>query len=517
MDTEYESLMENQTWELVPRPSSTKNKRVNILTSLWILVLKRNEKGEIERHKVELAINGYRQKYGLDYLETYSPVGRIESVRLLLLLALLLGLECRHVDFVTAFLNSVLCGVDIYMEQPDGVCKLLKGLYALKQAYRIWNNTLHKHPMMIGFKKCTFDAGVYWKLGDYNKIYLTVYVDDIVIVADPRDIVKVVDALSRKFRLKDVGRVKHFLGMEINYKPGKLLCISQTAYSERMLAKFGLAAAKPVRSPQFHNERTLPIEKDPKLINVATVPFREMVGSLQYLVHCSSPDLANAVRTLGRAYTKENFRQAQRVMRYLGGTKHFGLVYRFSNASEGGMTIDAFADADHAGCPETSKSVTGWALRLNGNVWHWQSKKQNTLADDTCASELIAAHKCTKEIKWAQKMLRNLGIEQHKEATLYCDNQSTIKEVENNGNSQELKHLAKKTRSVAEWVDRGRLGLDYVPTVDNIADIFTKALGPRVFERLLVQLNVEDAKKAWTSEDHVDVAAATEDEPMIAA
>ncbi|POM69565.1 Integrase catalytic core protein [Phytophthora palmivora] len=440
-DTEYESLMENQTWELVPRP-----------------MLKRNGKGEIERHKARLAIKGYRQKYGLDYLETYSPVVRIESVRLVLLLALLLGLECRHVDFVTAFLNGVLCGgVDISMEQPEGyndgsgrACKLLKGLYGLKQTSRIWNNTLHKHLMMIGFKKYTFDAGVYWKVGDYNKIYLTVYVDDIVIAADPRDIVKVVDALSRKFRLKDLGRVKHLLGMEINYKPGKLLCISQTAYIERMLAKFGLAAAKLVRSPQYHNERTLPIEKDPKLINDATVPFREMVGSLQYLVHCSRPDLANAVRTLGRygsAYTKENFRQAQRVMRYLGGTKHFGLVYRFSNASEGGMALDAFADADHAGCPET-------------NVWHWQSKKKNTVADDTCASELIAAHKCTKEIKWAQKMLRNLGIEQHKEAT--SDNQSIIKEVENNGNSQELKHLAKKTRSVAEWVDRGRLRLDYI-------------------------------------------------------
>ncbi|POM60090.1 polyprotein [Phytophthora palmivora] len=139
MDTEYESPMKSQTWELVPRTSSTKNKPVNILTSLWILVLKRNEKGEIERHKARLAIKGYRQKYGLNYLETYPPVVRIESVRLVLLLSLLLGLECRHVDFVTAFQNGVLCGVDIYMKQPEGyddgsgrVCKLLKGLYGPK-------------------------------------------------------------------------------------------------------------------------------------------------------------------------------------------------------------------------------------------------------------------------------------------------------------------------------------------------------------------------------------------------
>ncbi|OWZ13302.1 polyprotein [Phytophthora megakarya] len=96
------------------------------------------------------------------------------------------------------------------------------------------------------------------------------------------------------------------------------------------------------------------------------------MGSLQYLVHCSRPDLANAVQTLdryGSAFTKANFRQAQRVMRYLGGTKHFGLVYRFEDVDQSGMLLDAFADADHAGCPETSKSVTGWALRLNGKVW----------------------------------------------------------------------------------------------------------------------------------------------------
>lgn len=210
-----------------------------------------------------------------------------------------------------------------------------------------------------------------------------------------------------------------------------------------MLQKFRMADAKSVRSLQMHNEPIMRVEKNRKLINDPALPFREMVGSLQYLVHCTRPDLANAVRSLGRygsAYTKENFRQAQRVLRYLRDTKHIGLVYRYEDISKDGVKLDAFADADHAGCPETSRSVSGWALRLNGNVWHWQSKKQGTVADDTCASELIAAHKCTKEIKWAQKMLKELGIKQQAVATLYCDNQSTIKEVENNGNSQEQKH-----------------------------------------------------------------------------
>ncbi|GMF18665.1 unnamed protein product [Phytophthora fragariaefolia] len=405
MDVEYESLIRNQTWVLVPRPKPTQDKPINILSSLWVLNLKRNERGEIERHKARLAIKGYRQKYGLDCLETYSPVVRIESVLLVLLPALLLGLECQHIDFVTAFLNGVLEGVEIYMEQTEGyddgsgrVCKLLKSLYGLKQASRIWNNTLHTQLVELEFRKCTFDAGVYYKMGDHNKIFLTVYVDDIVIAADPRDVKKVVEALGKKFKIKNLGRVKYLLGMEINYVPGKILCISQTAYIERLLKKFGMADAKAVRSPQMHNEPTLRIETNPELINDPTIPFREMVGSLQYLVHCTRPDLANAVRTLGR----------------YGGASN-------------GVKLDAFADADHAGCPETSGSVSGWALRLNENVWHWQSKKQSTVAEDTCAAELIAAHKCTKEIKWAQLMLKELGIKQQVVAMLYCDNQSTIR------------------------------------------------------------------------------------------
>ncbi|KAE9286766.1 hypothetical protein PR003_g26230 [Phytophthora rubi] len=405
------------------------------------------------------------------------------------------------------------------MEQPEGyddgtgrVCRLLKGLYDLKQASRIWNNTLHEHLIAVGFKKCAFDAGVYWKAGEYNKIFLTVYVDDILIAADSRDIAIVVKALGEKFKLKNLGRVKHLLGMEINYQPGNMLCLSQTSYVERMLEKFGLAEAKPVRSPQMHNEGTLPVEKDPRRINDPDLPFREIAGSLQYLVHCTRPDLANVVRTLGRyggSYTKENFRQAQRVMQYLRSTTTLGLVYRYSDVGSGGVTIDAFADTDHAGCPETSKSVSGWTLRLNANVWHWQSKKQGSVTDDTCAAELIAGHKCTKEIKWAQKLLKELGVNQEVQATLFCDNQSTIKEVANNGNSQNQKHLANETRSIAEWVDRGRLQLEYVPTTENIADIFTKALGPCVFERLRSQLNIEDVREAWVTVGTSTVAVAT--------
>ncbi|KAE8885345.1 hypothetical protein PF007_g10650 [Phytophthora fragariae] len=247
MDAEYESLMKNLTWELVPRPKSTKNKRVNILTSVWVLVVKRDEKGVIQRFKARLAVRGFLQKFGIDYLTTYSPVVRIESVRLVMILALMQGLDCRHVDFVTAFLNGELADVDIYMEQPQGyddgsdrVCHLLKGLYGLKQASKIWNDTLHAYLVELQFVQCVFDAGVYYRNGTHSLIYLTVYVDDIVIAAKPADIEIVVRELSARFEVKDLGRVKHLLGMEVNFQPGVILCLSQTAYVERLATRFQL-------------------------------------------------------------------------------------------------------------------------------------------------------------------------------------------------------------------------------------------------------------------------------------
>jgi hypothetical protein len=265
--------------------------------------VKRNAKGEVERLKARLAIRGFLQKLGLDYVVTYSPVVHIESVRLILLIAMFLSLECKHIDFVTAFLNGELLDVVIYFEQPEGyadgtdrVCR--KGLYGLKQTSKIWNDTLHKVLIELGFMQCTFDAGVYWRRRAGRVVFLTVYVDDIVIAGVPADIDAVVGELAARFKLKNLGRVHHLLGMEVNNKPGRMLCLSQTAYIERLAEKFGLTSAKPGRSPQFHHEKTTKIERDLAKINDPKLPYREIVGSLQYLVMCTRPDLANAARTL---------------------------------------------------------------------------------------------------------------------------------------------------------------------------------------------------------------------------
>ncbi|POM75357.1 LOW QUALITY PROTEIN: Reverse transcriptase, RNA-dependent DNA polymerase domain containing hypothetical protein [Phytophthora palmivora] len=155
--------------------------------------------------------------------------------------------------------------------------------------------------------------------------------DDIIIAAKLSDIHNVVLELSAKFEINDLSRVKHLLDMEINFELGVILCLSQTAYVERMATRFRMNKAKTVRSPQMDNERMPVIERDQSKINDESLSYREIIGSLQYLVACTRPDMANIVRCLGKyngAFTKENYTMATRAIRYLLGTKHFGLVYR---------------------------------------------------------------------------------------------------------------------------------------------------------------------------------------------
>jgi hypothetical protein len=303
MELEMEAHRVNGTWRLVDRPKGA----CNILKTTWVLRAKLNEKGLVDRLKARLAVKGCGQKYGVDYLDTYSPVVRIETVRMLLILAFLLEYECYHVDFVTAFLNGVLKGVKIYMEQPahfdDGsgrVCELLKGLYGLKQASCLWYQTLHEYLERIGFKQCAFDVGLYQRWQDGRVVYVTVYVDDLLIAGKKEDIKSVIGELSDKFALKNLGKVKHLLAMEVNYVSDKLLCISQTAYIDRVLERFGMGEARPAASPQMQNEKMPPIKLDDNKTNDPKFAFRELVGALQYLVACTRPDLANVVCTLSR-------------------------------------------------------------------------------------------------------------------------------------------------------------------------------------------------------------------------
>ena len=164
MKIEMQSLKDNNVWDLVELPPG----RIAVGCK-WVYKVKTGADGSVERYRARLVAQGFTQKYGFDYDETFCPVVRLESLRVLVALSVQYGLKLHQVDVTTAFLNGNL-EEEVYMSQPNGfvtkgkeqyVCKLKKSIYGLKQSPRCWNNSLDLHLKEMGFTQSTSDPCIY--------------------------------------------------------------------------------------------------------------------------------------------------------------------------------------------------------------------------------------------------------------------------------------------------------------------------------------------------------------------
>lgn len=216
---EYDALMKNCTWELVPRQTNMK-----VLRNRWVFRVKYLANGEVDRFKARLVIKGFMQVYGVDYLEVYSPVVRLETLRVLLTLAAVWDYEVHQMDVTTAFLNGK-SDVEVYMEQPEGfqvpgkedwVCRLQKSLYGLKQAPRVWFQLLKSFLEEQGFTLLKSEACVAVKVTDGQLVFIPLYVDDLILVAPNMELINQMKQMfCERFEMKDLGELHYILGWEV--------------------------------------------------------------------------------------------------------------------------------------------------------------------------------------------------------------------------------------------------------------------------------------------------------------
>jgi len=243
MKEEFDALEQNQTWVLVPKPRDVKP-----ISCKWVYKLKRRTDGLIERYKACLAARGFSQQYGLDYDETFSPIAKITTVRVLLALAANTSWNLWQMDVKNAFLHGEL-DREIYMSQPMGfqsqghpeyICKLRKALYRLKQAPRTWYGKIAEFLTYSGYSMTSADCSVFVKSVNTKLAIVLVYVDDLIITGDyEEEILLIKQNLSVRFQMKELGQLKHFLGLEIDYTH-KGLVLHQKRYSSDLLKKFGM-------------------------------------------------------------------------------------------------------------------------------------------------------------------------------------------------------------------------------------------------------------------------------------
>ena len=218
MEKEMKSLHANDVWDLVKLPKGRKP-----VGSKWVFKLKIGPNGLVERHKARLVAQGFSQKYGLDYDETFSPVVRFESLRTVIALAVQNGMKLHQMDVTTAFLNGEL-EEEVYMKQPEGfaakgqedmVCKLKRSIYGLKQSPRCWNSALDNQLKQMGFVQVKGDPCLYMA-SEGEMFFIAVYVDDIVLAGKSnKRMAEVKEILAKQFQIKDMGELHYFLGVKI--------------------------------------------------------------------------------------------------------------------------------------------------------------------------------------------------------------------------------------------------------------------------------------------------------------
>ena len=377
MKEEIASLHNQNTWSLVSLPSNK-----NLVGCKWVFKIKKHSDGTIARHKARLVAKRFNEEPGIDYTETFSPVVKPTTVRIMLALSAHFNWSLRQLNVKNAFLHGIL-QEEVYMVQPPGfedftypnmVCKLHKSIYGLKQAPRAWNERFTAFLPRLGFKTTYYDSSLFVKTVGSTLIILLLYVDDIIITGnDSMAIQHVIQSLTSEFDIKDLGHLHYFLGIQIS-RTGTGLFLSQQKYVHDFLIKIEMVDSKPCDTPCLPYNRLLKDDGEP--YNNPTL-YRSVVGALQYLTF-TIPDIAFSVHQVCQFMQcpmVSHYTAVKMILRYLKGTMDYGLSY-----SRTDLDIKAFSDADWVGDPNDRRSTTGLVVYLGGNPISWSSKKQQIVS-----------------------------------------------------------------------------------------------------------------------------------------
>jgi transposase InsO family protein len=488
MAEEYGSLINAKTWDLVELPPDRQ-----AIPCMHIYTVKSDENGLLLRFKSRLVAKGYKQIHGIDYHDTYAPVAKIATIRLLCAIAAHNDLHLHQMDVKTAFLNGDL-QEEIYMKQPPGfiepgkehlVCRLNRSLYGLKQSPRAWYQKLDTFLLSIHMKRSAVDHSLYVHHTPEFFLAVAVYVDDLLIVANSDAALRTFKShMTSRFEMKDLGEVRHILGIRVTRdKPSGTLTLDQGTYIESILDRFSMTNCNPAAVPMTPGFKTPKTDASPdETAHMESVPYRQLIGSLLYAATCTRPDIAFAVSYLSRYLSAPrscHWTAAKHILRYLRGTTTFGITYR---RNTGPPTLSGYADAAYADCNHTHRSTGGFIFLLANGPISWKSGRQRLVAKSTAEAEYISLAEACSEATWLRNLLTDLNITQQKPTTIFEDNQSCINMVKNGHFNARNKHIAVKYHFTREKWETGEIDIQYIPTASMLADTLTKPLPRDTFD-----------------------------------
>lgn len=513
--SEIESVIKNDTFEIVSKPGDVESVG-GVIGSRFIL-REKNVNGKIKK-KARLIAQGFGQIPDINYFQnqTFSPVARLSSVRLIAALSSKLKVDIHQFDITTAYLNGILDetvymkipkyfesgleyiidnGTDINIcdravkmlndiKQDDKVCLLKKSLYGLKQSGRCWYLKLKEILLNFGLVNTVSDPCVFHMSKNNMITILTVYVDDLLLISEDPDIVQQLHShLSESLDVKYIGKAKTCLGIEFNNNEN-VITMSQKNYITKLLEKFNMSECNGVDTPMEIGLKLTKAEKHDD-----TFPYRELIGSLNYLAVCTRPDISYSVSKLSQYLNccdKVHWNAAKRVLKYLKKTINHGLIFNGK-----GMHITGFTDSDWGNDTEDRRSYSGFCFTLCGGVVSWESRKQRTVALSSTEAEYMSLSDGCKEALYLQKLLQELKLGDFSKVKLNVDNHGALKLAESTVYHNRTKHIDIRYHFIRD-VTSDCISLEHISTNEMTADVLTKPLSSPKHHKCLNLLNVKD-------------------------
>ena len=437
IEEEIQALQENDVFELTSLPEGKKS-----VGGRWVYALKLSPNGE-EKHKARFVAKGYSQIAEVDFHQTFSPTAQLTFVRILMQLAVQYNLTVHQMDVKSAYLHAPI-DCELFVEQPQGFSATDKDgkhlVYKLKKSL---------------FKQSQADYCVYTKITDDSLTIIVIWVDDLIIASSSMNtLMSVKRNLGVRFKMKDLGRLSWFFGLEFNCEDGVIM-MNQSQFIKRVLKKFNMEKCKPRSLPcETGTNKISEDESEPADVRL----YREIVGSLVYIMTSTRPDLSYSITKLSQHLDKPtlmHLNAAKHVLRYLKGTIDKNLVFR---KSEEPLSISGFCDADW-GASEDRRSITGYGFRLssNGPLISWKSRKQPTVALSTCEAEYMSLAVAVQEGKFLFQLLGSIQDDSRnvfRSVTLYCDNQGALALANNPVQQQRSKHIDIKYHFVRSEIQK---------------------------------------------------------------
>lgn len=488
MREEFDALQSNNTWSLVSPPPGA-----NIISGKWVFRHKFNSDGSLSRYKARWVVRGFCQEHGIDYEETFSPVVKPSTIRLVLSLAVSSHWPVHQLDVKNAFLHGSLSET-VYCQQPSGfedpshpslACLLNKSLYGLKQAPRAWFTRFATFITSVGFVASKCDTSLFIYHTPQATAYLLLYVDNIVLTASSASFVdQIISSLRSEFSMTDLGSLSHFLGIHVTRSAAGMF-LSQRQYCLDIIQRAAMDDCNISKTPIEAGSK-LSISDGDLLDN--PTHYRSLAGALQYLT-ITRPDISYAVQQaclFMHAPRTSHLNLIKRIIRYIKGTLDHGTRITPTSAS----SLTAYSDADWAGCPDTRRSTSGFCVFFGENLISWSSKRQLTVSRSSAEAEYRAVAHVVAETCWLRQVLQELHRPISRATVVYCDNVSAVYLSANPVQHRRTKHIEIDIHFVREKVAIGEIKVLHVPTTLQFADIFTKGLPTAVFNEFRSSLTV---------------------------